>query len=238
MPWLDESGPEAELWSGRLELVPGSPVRDATEAVVRDPSDAEVPQFDARDLPEVAIGSPETWRLTDQFPLAAMDPAMRARVEAGDFYIVRLGFSIRPTKDEVEITWARFAVELAGARAEAIHPEVIEDEVDHTRRFTLSPSLKFAEVEAQAGELEFGFQYTKLEPCVWGVTEPYPSWDFEATQGRKLYGNRRMHLLAAGEPGAPTASARLHLVADVRIKRFLRRATHKRDLPALDVALW
>jgi hypothetical protein len=230
MPWLGEPAQDAELWSGPLELLPQGTVRDAP--------DGEPTDFDPRDLPEVAIRQPETWPLTEQYPLAAMPPQMRARANETDFYIVRLSFSMRPTKDEVEITWARFAVQLKGAHAKAIHPDAIEEEVARTRRFTLAPSLKFAEVEAQAGELEFGFEYKALEPKVYGATEPYPSWDFQPTEGHKLYGDRYMHLLVGADLGTSTASAQLRLVADVSIKRFLRRASLQRNLAPLDVVLW
>jgi hypothetical protein len=235
MPWLTDREAGADLWLGRLEPV--------AEDVLREDQPADAEPFDPRDLPEVAIGPAETWRLTEAYPPPAMPAQLRALVEDDDFYVVRLRFSFRPTKGEVEVMWARFAVELLGAgeiRAEAIHPESIEDEVAGTRRFTLAPSLKFAEVEAKPGEIEFGFEYTSLEPLVFGATEPanFPSWDFQPTKGHELYGSRRMHLLVRADRGTPSGRARLHLAADVRAKRFLLRATTKRDLEPLDVVLW
>lgn len=235
MPWLPEPESDEDLWSGRLEPVD-------QDAVRAEPGSAQAP-LDPRELPEVAIGPAETWRLTDAYPRPAMPAQLQSLVEDDDFYLVRLRFSFRPTKGKVEITWARFGVELVGAgniRAEAVHPDLVEDEVAGTRRFTLAPTLKFAEVELTPGELEFGFEYTSLEPRVVGLPEPenFPSWDFNPTKSHALYGGRRMHLLVRADRGAPSGRARLHLVADVKKERFLVRTTTRRDLKSPEVVLW
>ena len=235
MPWLTEPEARDDLWSGRLEPV--------AQDLVRQERSAGGEPFDPSDLPEVAIGPAETWRLTDAYPRPAMPAQLQAVVDEDDFYLVRLRFSFRPTQGEVEITWARFAVELLGAgeiRAEDIHPTSVEDQVAGTRRFTLAPSLKFAEVEAKPGEIEFGFEYTSLEPLVFGAPEPvnFPSWDFQPTHGHALYGGRRMHLLVRADRGTASGRARLHLAAKVRTKRFLVSATTKKNLEPLEVGFW
>jgi hypothetical protein len=235
MPWLPEPETGAPLWEGALELVPEDVVRARRE---------HPQQFDPRAMPHAEIRRAETWPLREVYPPAEMPPEMRARLNEAEFYMVRLRLSFRPTKDEVEIKWARFAVELLGdgeVVAEAIHPELVEEQVERTRRYTLNPSLKFAEVEVGVGEIEFGFQHAEQEPFMWGAAEPVtsPSWDFEPTTGHRLYGPRRMHLLVRAQAGTPSGSARLHLVTDIQVKRrLLGRATRSRDLPPLDVTLW
>src|SRR4051812_40723060 len=235
MPWLPEPDAGAPLWEGALELVPDDLVRARRE---------EPERFDPRAMPHAEIRRPETWPLTEVYPPAQMPREMQARLDEAEFYMVRLRLSFRPTKDEVEIKWARFAVELLGdgeIEAEAIQPELEEEQVERTRRYTLAPSLKFAEVEVGVGEMEFGCEYTEQEPFMWGAAEPVtsPSWDFEPTTGHRLYGPRRMHMLVRARPGTPSGRARLHLVTDIELKRrLLGRATRPRDLPPLDVTLW
>jgi len=234
MPWLPEPDGSEDLWAGRLEPV--------DQEAVRAPGGSE-PPLDLRELPEVAIGPAETWRLTDAYPRSAMPAQLQSLVEDDDFYLVRLRFTFRPTKGKLEIASARFGVELLGEgnlRAEALHPDTVEDEVAGRRRFTLAPSLKFAEVGVSAGEAEFGFEYTSLEPRVVGMPEPanFPSWDFSPTKSHALYGGRRMHLLVRVDRGTPSGRARLHLVADVKKERFLVRTTMRRDLQSPEVVLW
>jgi hypothetical protein len=236
LPWLPEpDAGEPPLWEGPLELLPEDTVRER-----REPEHG----FDPRSMPHAEIRRAESWPLTELYPPDSMPPEMRTRLDEAEFYVVRLRVSFRPTKDEVVIKWARFAVELLGEgeiEAEAIHPELVEEQVERTRRYTLSPTLKFAEVEVGAGSIEFGFQHTEQEPFMWGASEPVtsPSWDFEPTTGHRLYGPRRMHLLVRARPGTTSGRARLHLVSDVEVKRrFVGRATRPQDRPPLDVTLW
>ena len=235
MPWLPSPDPEPQLWEGPLEALQEDQVRSPNE---------EIDGFDARSLPHAAIGPPETWPFTELYPPAAMPPELRALIDEADFYLVRLRFSFRPTKDDVVIKWARFAVGLLGdgdVRAEAVHPERVEDTVQKTRRFTIGPTLEFLGVNVGTAEADFGIEYENLEPFVWGAADPptTPSWDYEPTTGRQLYGQRWMHLLLRAEAGTPRAEARLHLVTEVAIKRKLfRRATTPRDPGPLRVTLW
>jgi hypothetical protein len=233
MVWLPETDLAATLWEGPLELLDTGSVR----------GDDEHP-FDARALPVVAIGPPHAWPLADVYPPVDMPATLRTRVEQADFYLVRLHCSFRPSKEDIAIDWARFALELRGSpppTAEAIHPEVVEEEVNTARKFTLMPSLTFAEVGVAGGEAAFGFEYKRLEPFVWGAREPVttPSWDFQPTTGHRLYGSRQMYVLVRASPGATKGMARLHLVADLSVKRrLIGRAKLRRDLPPLEALLW
>lgn len=246
MPWLRDPVAAPPLWEGPLEPIPGETARslppsDSEQGLARGPTPDTEPVFDPRDLPVVQIGPPEPWPLLEVYPLSAMGPEARARIDAADYYLVRLLLSFRPLRDKVTIDWARFAVELQcgpDVHAEAVHPDVVEESVKRTRRFTLSPSFKFAEIGGEVGEAEFGIEYTSLEPVVYGVTEPYPSWDYRPTTGHQLYGDRRMHLLIRAKRGTSTCRARLHLIADVKYHHFLWRVTRHPDLDPLEVVLW
>src|SRR5438067_509483 len=98
MPWLPEPEAGAPLWEGTLELVPEDAVRTHSE---------QEGEFDPRALPHAEVRPTETWPLTELYPPASMPPELRARLDEADFYLVRLRFSFRPTKDEVVIKWAR-----------------------------------------------------------------------------------------------------------------------------------
>ncbi|MFF3377786.1 hypothetical protein ACFYXF_33125 [Streptomyces sp. NPDC002680] len=232
MTWLTDDGPAEPLWEGQLDLLESQPDRGEGESL------------DPRSLPVVAIGQPEAWPLADLYPADEMPPTLATRTAEHDFYLVRLHCSFRPTKEDVVIDWARFVVELHGdspPTAEAIHPEVVEEEVATTRSFTLTPSLTFAKAAVTAGEAVFGIEYKTLQPFVWGAREPAttPSWDFQPTSGHRLYGSRRMHLLVRAPRGTVKGTARLHLTADVSVKRRLvGRAKARRDQPPLEVTLW
>jgi hypothetical protein len=96
-------------------------------------------------------------------------------------------------------------------------------------KVTLSPTIKFHEVEASAGSAEFGFEYTELQPVVSGsgAGEAEPSWDYEALPGLRLHGSKWMHLLVSAPKAMRTASATLTLSADLayrglRLPSFLK----------------
>jgi hypothetical protein len=242
MPWLPETDLDAVIAEGPLELDPAD-----LEAVRSEPGgEEELPTLNPRDLPEVAIGRPEAWPLIECYPPELMPAEMRQRVEDADFYLVRLHCSFRPKRNEIEIEWARFVVQLLGLdgseapSAEAMHPEQEVSEVTKSRKFTLSPSLAFEPVDVSVGEIAFGIDYKALEPRVWGARDPAdtPSWDYEPTHAQALYGSREMHLLVRAPTGAKGADARLHLVADIKRKRLIGRGTLNRDQPPLQVTLW
>jgi hypothetical protein len=238
---LPEADFDAVLAEGPLELDPQD-----LDAVRSEGGVEGLAGLDPRDMPEVAIGDPQAWPLTVLYPIDRMPPEMRSRIAEAQFYIVRLHCSFRPKQNEIEIDWARFAVELLALddgeppRAEAMHPEEEVNEVATSRKLTLSPSLSFEAVDVSAGEIAFGIDYKALEPRVWGARDPpnTPSWDYQPTRTQKLQGSREMHLLVRAPIDSKGANARLHLAADLKRTRLIGRAKLRRDQAPLEATLW
>ena len=198
-----------------------------------------------RDLPLVSIGQPEVWQLAEVYPPEKMPATLRAKQEEADFYLVRLACSFRPARDDVKIEWARFLVHLmpdsAGQVTVAfdLYPLQITQEVRHNVKVTLSPTLKFMEVEASVGGVEFGFEYPELQPLVTaaGAGEANPSWDYEEAKGMQIQGSRWMHLLVKAPKGMPSGFALLDLAADVRLRGSLLPVLLRRERKELETHL-
>ncbi len=182
----------------------------------------------ARDLPIVSIGRPEVWPLPEVYPPERMPSPLRAKVDEADFYLVRLACSFRPRRGESQVEWARFLVRLlpdsAGRQPIAfdLHPLRVTQEVRRNVKVTLGPALRFQEVEAQVGELAFGFEYTELQPIISaaGVGEAVPSWDYEEAKGVTVRGSKWMHLLLRAPRRMSPIRAILDLAADVALRGF------------------
>ncbi len=217
---------ENVLWEGALEPA----AEDAADRLGREwaargikgsPADA------IRDLPVVSIGRPEVWTLAEVYPPEKMPHLLKAKLEEADFYLVRLGCSFRPRRDDNQVEWARFLVRLlpdcAGRQPLAfdLHPLMVMQEVRRNVRVSLSPSLKFIEIEGSVGGIEFGFEYPELQPIISaaGVGEAKPSWDYEEAKGVKVQGAKYMHLLVKVPKGMTPVHATLDLVADVRVRQ-------------------
>ena len=200
-----------------------------------------------RGLPVVSIGQPESWRLADLYE--GRLPAVLEASRDYEFRLVRLACSFRPKRQQEGIEWARFSVQLlpdaSGRQPVAfdIHPLEHVQEIKRNLRVSLSPSLKFEEVEASLGSLETGLEYTEIVPMVSGsgIGETTPSWDYEAVRGTQVVGTRCMHLITRTPRGMGAANAALELTADVvgagfRIPVILRRERTEDD--RLEVRLW
>jgi hypothetical protein len=246
--WLQiPDAPASPMWEGPLV-----PAEDGTTAPTQDPTRGGSSSVidTAHGLPHVSIGTPDVWRLEDLYLPSAISRAMRAKLDEADFHFVRLCCSFRPLRDEVRIEWARFTVRLLpdGAGRQPIvfdlHPIEVTQEVRRNVKVTLSPTIKFHEVEASVGGVEFGFEYPELQPVVsgTGAGESEPSWDYEAQRGLRLQGSKWMHLLLQAPRGMRPAMARLELTADVVHRGIRLPALFRREqpepLPGLTVQLW
>lgn len=216
---------ENVLWEGPVE----GATEEAVERVSREWSvrglEGDV-RDDIRHLPVVSIGRPEVWPLTEVYPPEKMPATLRAKLEEADFYLARLACSFRPRRDDVEIEWARFLVHLVpddtGQELIAfdLHPLQVTQEARRNVKVNLSPTLKFMEIEAGAGGVEFGFEYPELQPIVsaMGAGEAKPSWDYEEAKGVRVQGSKWMHLLAKAPKGMVSGKAVLDLAADVSVR--------------------
>lgn len=243
--WLRvPDGVESTVWEGALEPMANAGV----ERGLNDRGLEEIADV-TRDLPVVSIGQPEVWPLSALYPRNKMPVPIKAKLHEADFYLVRFSCSFRPRRKETRIEWARFEVNLlpdATGHAPVafdLHPIQVSLEVKRNVKVTLSPSVKFQEVEASAGGVDFGFEYTQLEPLIsgTGAGESVPSWDYESAKGNDLQGSKWMHLLAKAPREMTTAHARLDLSADVVVKGFrlsVFTRPEKRVAEPLTVRLW
>jgi hypothetical protein len=213
------------LWEGPLEPA----TEEAVERLSRELAVKEVKadvQGVIRDLPIISIGRPEVGTLAQVYPPAKMPPILQAKLEEADFYLVRLACSFRPKRDEAQVEWARFLVYLlpgdAGHQPIAfdLHPLLVTQEVRRNVKVTLSPALKFKEIEADVGGVEFGFEYQELQPIISasGAGEDKPSWDYVAHKGIFVQGSKWMHLLVKAPKGMPSGQVVLDLAADVQVR--------------------
>jgi hypothetical protein len=180
-----------------------------------------------RDMPVISIGQPETWRLRDLYTISQLPRPIRAKLNHADFYLVRLSCSFRPLHEENRVEWARFRAALlphssTGAQPTAfdVYPQQVVQEVKRQIKVTLSPLLKFQELEASLGSAEFGFEYTELIPLVSGTVGASfdPSWDYRAVRGQDVQGTKWMYLLVKAPRGMIGGRALLDLEADVLVR--------------------
>jgi hypothetical protein len=208
------------MWEGQLEPEASSVLTQ------RRPGPSEVePDITriARDLPMVSIGRPDTWLLTDLYEPDQLPATVRTRLQDTRFLLVRLSCSFRPVKAHTRIDWARLAVSLmpddAGRVPVAVdvHPLLVTHEGRRNVKVSLSPTLKFAELEAGAGGVDFGVEYPEIQPVISasGVGEATPAWDFSAAPGAYVHGSKWMHLLVGASPAMSVCDARVELTADV-----------------------
>ena len=180
-----------------------------------------------RNMPVVSIGQAETWTLQDFYAPSKLPRPIRTKLSQADFYLVRLSCSFRPVHEESRVEWARFRAALlphssTGAQPIAfdLYPQQVVQEVKHQVKVTLSPSLKFQELEASLGSAEFGFEYTELIPLVSAAIGAGfdPSWDYGAGPKREVQGTKWMYLLVKAPKGMTSGRALLDVEADVLVR--------------------
>jgi len=216
---------EKVLWEETLQPA----TEDAVERMEREWADRGIKENvrDAiRDLPIISIGEPEVWTLPEVYPPDKMPHPLRAKLDEADFYLARFPCSFRPVRKESQVEWARFIVRLLPDDtahqpiAFDLHPLMVTQEVKRNVKVSLSPSLKFLEVEGKIGDIKFGFEYPELQPIIsaTGAGEAKPSWDYEEAKGITVQGSKWMHLLVKAPKGMETIRGILDLAADVRVR--------------------
>ena len=204
-----------------------------------------------RDMPVIQIGQPEPWTLQDFYSPSKLPRPIRTKLSQSDFYVIRLSCSFLPVNAEIRVEWARFRVTLlpdssTGAQPIAfdLYPQQVMQEVKRQIKVTLSPSLKFQEVEAVLGGAEFGFEYTEQIPLISAsIGSSFdPSWDYRAGPGQEVQGTKSMHLLVKAPKGLISGQALLDLEADVLVRGVRHPVTiwrrKEQASPQLTVSLW
>jgi len=204
-----------------------------------------------RNMPVVSIGQAETWTLQEFYSPSKLPRPIRTKLSQADFYVVRLSCSFRPVHQESRVEWARFRAALlphssTGAQPIVfdLYPEQMVQEVKRQIKVTLSPSLKFRELETSPGSVEFGFEYTELIPLVSGAIGASfdPSWDYRAGPGQEVQGTKWMHLLVKAPNGMTSGRALLELEADVLVRGVRLPVTfwrkQEQESEPLTVTLW
>lgn len=204
-----------------------------------------------RDMPVVKIGQPDFWMLQDFYAPSKLPRPIRTKLSQADFYVIRLSCSFLPVHAESRVEWARFCITLlpdasTGAQPLAfdLYPQQVTQEVKRQAKVTLSPSLKFQEVEASLGSAEFGFEYTEQVPLISASigNSVDPSWDYTAGSRQEVRGTKWMYLLVKAPKGLISGQALLELEADVLVRgvrlpvTFWRR--QEQAAPQLTLSLW
>jgi hypothetical protein len=207
-----------------------------------------------RTMPVVKINKYEPWTLQNFCAPAQLPRPIRTKLREADFYVVRFTCSFSPIPKQSCIEWARFRVTLlppTGAQPSAFDPyafdlypkQVIQGVKRHVR-VTVSPSLTFKELEASAGNADFGIEYDELLPSIrgdLGDDSVDPSWDFRPVPGQEVEGPKELFLLVKAPKGMTGAQARLNIVAKVRVRGVLIRGILWRPEEQADqrtVSLW
>lgn len=175
----------------------------------------------------LTIGQPDTWKITEFYRPGTMPYPMQSKLAEADFYAVRLACSFRIKPKEVEVDWARFIVRLLpdgeGRQPVAfdLHPLMVTQDIKRTVQVTLSPTLKFKQLEADAGGAEFGWEYTELQAVISaaGGSEAEASWDYSTAKGvSTVQGTKWMHMLVKAPRGMPKGEVALDLAADLKVR--------------------
>lgn len=190
---------------------------------------AKLTSDDIRNMPVVSMGKPDSYTLQEFYSPKKLPPSIRTKLNQADFYVVYLSCSFRPINKERRVEWARFRATLlphasTGAQPLAfdLYPQQVIQEVKRQIKVTLSPSLKFQEIEASLGNAEFGFEYTEQIPLISAsIGNSFdPSWDYRASPGQEVQGTKWMFLLVKAPKGLTSAQALLELEADVLVRGF------------------
>jgi hypothetical protein len=100
--------------------------------------------------------------------------------------------------------------------------------------------LKFQEIQGSLGDMEFGIDYSELQPIISanGAGEPHASWDYEEAKGVRVQGSKWMYMLLKVPMGMRPVCATLDLIADVELKgSILQVVIGKRDVARIKLGV-
>ena len=225
MVWLNApKNIDDVLWEGPLEPTSEVAVEHMRRELSERGLESKVSEY-VRYLPIVTIGRPRAWPLEQLYGAEEMPPLLRTERERSDLYLIQLACSFRPVREEIRIEWGRLVARLLPDQREHqplaldVYPREVLHHVQRNIKVTLGPTLKFKEVEASIGGVEFGCSYEEIQPTISaaGIGECIPMWDFTQHPGLPLHGVRVLYLLVSAPKETSPGSAVLDFVADVRV---------------------
>jgi hypothetical protein len=225
-----------------LAVPPGRQRKRNLEAITTPPPDQ---------LPIVSIGRPRAWAIDKLVSNQELPREVKASFEREMFFVVRLACSFRPQRDDVSIAWAQLAMYLRPDKqglvplAFDLYPKSVERERKVGKRISLSPRLKFYDVEASIGEFAYSVDYPTIEPVLTaaGIDEATPSWNFTAAPGFPLNGAKLLYAIISASRALGHLTVAISLTADLdygrrRFGAWLRGDPTQAHPSILEVQLW
>jgi hypothetical protein len=174
------------------------------------------------ELPSVTLGQPQYWNLADLArEKGEKIPAEFAlMLREADFFLVLLSISLQPTRNS-RFDWARLQTYLRPkeTRAEVIafdlFPRDLTTEIKQDFKISISPSLKFKEVEASVGEVVTNVEYVRTEPIItaYNPLRADPNWDLEKHKYFPLRGSKFLYMIVKRPRGAKGVRLSIELTA-------------------------
>jgi nucleoside phosphorylase len=132
-------------------------------------------------------------------PPLASEPLFAPDRGKWDLYLVSLPFTLHTPPDNRFYEEVTFFVELATPDAQAfdLFPHSIMSEVEETKTYTLSPQIKFREVEASLGQIGKQLQFKGLRPTItaFGEGESTFYWVHQGFKEQKAVTPETKHAL-------------------------------------------
>ncbi|EJN58485.1 hypothetical protein [Halogranum rubrum] len=146
---------------------------------------------------EIYPGRRSVWRVPH--PELFEDATERA------FYLLYFPIDIYPFKNDRRYTRVEFGIELdesGDVDAMDLCPQDVYGSEQVTQKYTLQPSLKFAEVQASVGSAEWQTTYTQLHPTVtmFGPGKSKFGWVFSTGTGESVLPGARHNWILLNAP--------------------------------------
>jgi hypothetical protein len=173
------------------------------------------------ELPQVTIGRPNWWPGE-----AILGQNWQAPAGGHRYGLARVSFSLKHPSPK-GIKSADFTIQLltTGSGENPVAFDLFPRELKETRKdsmkLSVSPSLKFSEVEGSLGGLETTLDMTNAAPVItaFGIGEAAVRWNFQSQAAHPLTGSRIVYAIIEVPPSAPGVRVSLRLTA--RAKRSL-----------------
>ena len=180
-------------------------------------------------LPIVSIGEPIVIPISELIPDDRLSPIIQHYLPDYDFYFFESSFSLKPEFEEFVIHQARYSLQFSSNLAEKIypiaftvHPEKIDLEIKISKKFVLSPSLKFSEFDLSLGEKEMNLEYTELKPVIiaTGIGLYNPSWEYRPLNKIEIAGIKTVHVILKVKKNSGPIRASAFLSAKIKAYGF------------------